>query len=68
VKPIKTLRKGPNVINRHSRKAVVVVAAEEWQRQEGHQGTLADFLAASPLRESGLEVKRPQDGPRDINL
>jgi hypothetical protein len=47
---------------------VVVVAAEEWERKAQRQGTLADFFAASPLRESGLEIERPQDGPRDIDL
>jgi prevent-host-death family protein len=62
------LRKGPQVIARHGRKAVVVVAAEEWERKTGRQGTLADFFAASPLRDSGLEIERPQDGPRDIDL
>jgi prevent-host-death family protein len=62
------LKKGPQVITRHGRKAVVVVAAEEWERKTQRKGTLADFFAASPLRESGLEIERPQDGPRDIDL
>lgn len=62
------LKKGPQVITRHGRKAVVVVAAEEWERKAQRQGTLADFFAASPLRESGLDIERPQDGPRDIDL
>jgi prevent-host-death family protein len=62
------LRKGPQVITRHGRKVVVVVAAEEWERKTGRQGTLADFFAASPLRDSGLEIERPQDGPRHIDL
>lgn len=38
-----------------------VEAEELFQRR---QGTLADFLAASPLRESGLEIERPQDLPQ----
>lgn len=60
------LKKGPQVITRHhGRKAVVVVAAEEWERKTQRQGTLADFFAASPLRESGLDIERPQDGARD---
>jgi len=62
------LKTGPQVITRHGRKAVVVVAAEEWERKTQRQGTLADFFAASPLRESGLEIDRPQDGPRDLDL
>jgi prevent-host-death family protein len=56
------LKKGPQVITRHGRKAVVVVAVEEWERKAQRQGTLADFFAASPLRDSGLEIERPQDG------
>jgi prevent-host-death family protein len=62
------LKTGPQVITRHGRKAVVVVAAEEWERKTQRHGTLADFFAASPLRESGLEIERPQDGPRDLDL
>lgn len=62
------LRKGPQVITRHGRKAVVVVAAEEWERKAQRKGTLADFFAASPLRGSGLEIERPQEGPRELDL
>lgn len=62
------LKKGPQVITRHGRKAVVVVAAEEWKRKTKRQGSLADFFAASPLRESGLEIEHPQDGPRKMDL
>lgn len=62
------LKKGPQVITRHGKKAVVVVAAEEWERKTQRQGTLADFFAASPLRESGLEIGRLQDDPREFDL
>jgi hypothetical protein len=34
----------------------------------GRRGTLADFFAESPLRDSGLTLERPQDGPREIDL
>ena len=62
------LKDGPQIITRHGRKAVVVVAAEEWERKTQRQGTLADFFAASPLRDSGLEIERPRDAPRDLDL
>lgn len=62
------LQQGPQIITRHGRKAVVVVAAEEWERKTQRQGTLADFFAASPLKDSGLEVERPQDAPRELDL
>jgi PHD/YefM family antitoxin component YafN of YafNO toxin-antitoxin module len=44
------LKKRPQVITRHGREAVVVAAAEEWERKTKRQGTLADFFAASPVR------------------
>jgi len=62
------LKEGPQVITRHGRKAVVVVAVEEWERKTQRQGTLADFFAASPLRGSGLKIERPKDDPREIDL
>jgi len=62
------LKSGPQVITRHGRKAVVVVAAEEWERKTARRGTLADFFANSPLRESGLDLERSQDTPRDLEL
>lgn len=55
--------RGPQVIIGHGRKEVVI-AVEEGERKTRRQGTLADFFAASPLRESGLEIERPMDGPR----
>ena len=62
------LKKGPQMITRHGRKAVVVVAAEEWERQRQRSGTLAGFFAASPLRESGLVIESSKDNPREIDL
>lgn len=62
------LKRGPQVITRRGRETVVVVAAEEWKRKVRRQGTLADFFAASPLHESGLEIERLEDGPRDLAL
>ncbi len=59
---------GPQLVTRHGRTAVVVVAAEEWERKTKRAGTLADFLAVSPLRGSGLKVPRVKGGPRRVNL
>jgi prevent-host-death family protein len=64
----RALTEGPQMVTRNGRKAVVVVAAEEWERRTRRKGSLADFLAASPLRGSGLEVERPKDGPRELDL
>lgn len=55
---------GPQVITKRGRAAAVLVSAEEWDRKSKRQGNLAEFFAASPLRESGLEVVRRTDRPR----
>jgi prevent-host-death family protein len=59
---------GPQTVTRNGRTAVVIVAAEEWERKNKRRGSLAEFFAASPLRESQLTVKRPQDRPRKVDL
>lgn len=59
---------GPQTITRNGRKAVVVVSVEDWERRTRRKGNLAEFFAASPLRGSGLEIERVEDGPRDLAL
>ncbi len=64
----KARKSGPQRITRHGKEAVVVVSAEEWNRKTKRKGSLAEFLLASPLRGSGLEVERLEDSPRKIDL
>ena len=64
----RALADGPQTITRKGQKAVVVVAAEEWQRKTKRKGNLAEFFAASPLRGSDLKIKRSKDGPRAVEL
>jgi prevent-host-death family protein len=59
---------GPQTITRRGRTAAVVVAAEEWQRKTKRVGNLAEFFAESPLRASGLKIRRLKQRPRKINL
>lgn len=59
---------GPQTITRNGRKAAVVVSADEWARKTKRVGTLADFFASSPLRGSGLKVKRSRDKLRSSDL
>jgi len=59
---------GPQAVTRNGRHAVVVVSAEEWERRTRRQGNLAEFFAASPLRDSGLVVERRRGGLRDAGL
>lgn len=50
--------RGPQVITSNGRRTAVVVSAEEWERRTQRRGSLADFFRASPLRSSGLQVRR----------
>jgi prevent-host-death family protein len=61
-------QRGPQTVTRRGRNAAVVVAVEEWERRCKRAGTLADFLAASPLRGSGLIIERPPGKPRRTAL
>ncbi len=64
----RALADGPQIITRKGKEAVVVVSAEEWRRKSRRAGNLAEFFATSPLRGSGLKIKRTKDGPRAIEL
>jgi prevent-host-death family protein len=63
----KAMSEGPQTVTRKGRTAVVIVDAEEWQRKTRRVGTLADFFAASPLREGGLKLPR-RTRPRKVDL
>lgn len=58
----------PQTITRNGREAVVVVDAVEWKRRTERKGTLADFLAASPLRKAGLDIQRIKGRLRDVDV
>jgi len=62
------LSEGPQTITRNGQTAVVVVSAEEWNRKTHRKGNLAEFLAASPLRGSGLKFTRSKAKPRNVKL
>jgi prevent-host-death family protein len=60
--------RGPQTITRNGQLTAVIVSAEEWDRKTRRIGNLAEFFAASPLRDSSLQIERVQDSPRVIDL
>lgn len=58
----------PQIITRNGEPSVVVVSVSEWTRMTARQGTLAEFLLASPLRGTALDLERERDLPRDVDL
>jgi prevent-host-death family protein len=59
---------GPQAITRRGREIAVVVSVEEWHKKSSRSGSLAEFLAVSPLRDSGLETERADAPARDVAL
>ncbi|HMD74895.1 MAG TPA: type II toxin-antitoxin system Phd/YefM family antitoxin [Steroidobacteraceae bacterium] len=64
----RAMSNGPQVITRNGQKAVVVVAADEWERKCRRIGNLAEFFAASPLRNSDLVLERDKNIPSPLDL
>jgi prevent-host-death family protein len=63
--------RGPQRVTKHGREAVVVIPAEEYARITAPQrrpASIAQFFAASPLRDSGIELGRVRDFGRAIDL
>jgi len=58
----------PQTITRNGKASVVIVSVEEWQHKSQRKGSLASFLAQSPLAGAGLELERDGDAGRDIEL
>jgi prevent-host-death family protein len=61
-------REGPQVISKHGREVAVVVPIDEWRQKTSRSGSLAEFFAASPLHESGVEIERIPLHLRDVEL
>ena len=59
---------GPQTVTRNGRPAAVLVSIEEWERKSKRTGNLAEFFAASPLRDSGLSIQRSSEEPDEIEL
>jgi antitoxin Phd len=62
---------GPQRVTKHGREAVVVLPAEEYERlteRKERKGNLAEFFAASPLAGLGIDMERPLDYGREVDL
>ncbi len=66
----RTLEEGPQVVTRHGEEVVVVVPVEEFRRMSNDGEKKMDFkeflMSAPDL--SVLDLKRPKELPRDVEL
>ena len=58
---------GPQAITRRGREIAIVVSVEEWHKKSRRTGSLAEFFATSPLRDSGLDIGRMDADARDVS-
>ena len=63
----RTLEEGPQVVTRHGEEVVVVVPAEAFRRMSGEKPNFKEFLLSGPDL-SVLDLERPKDMPRDVEL
>src|SRR5215210_3999535 len=64
----RALTAGPQLVMRGREEAVVIIAAHEYQRLIAPRQSLALVLANSPLSDVTLDIARPADPGRDVEL
>jgi antitoxin Phd len=62
---------GPQWVTRQDKEAVVVLPAEEFERLQARSRqprSLVEFFAESPLAKAAIDLERPADYGRDVDL
>lgn len=61
-------QKGPQIVTKHGKEAVVVLSINEYKRLTKPKTTLVDFFKHSPLADEKIDLSRNKDFSRDIDL
>jgi len=59
---------GPQIVTKHGKKAVVVLAFDEFEKLSKPKTDLCRFLQKSPLAKEDLKLSRNKDISRKIDL
>jgi antitoxin Phd len=59
----RALKQGPQLITRHGKKTVVVMAYSEYEKLRKSQGKLSEFFRSSPLAD--IDLARDKSKTRD---
>jgi len=62
---------GPQYVTRQGKEAVVVLPAEQFERlteRSRQPRSLVEFFAESPLAGAGIDLERPRDYGRKVDL
>ena len=61
-------KKGPQIVTKHGREAVVVITIDEYKKLVKPKTSLVSFLKHSPLSGIELDIERNKDLPREVEL
>ena len=59
---------GPQIVTKHGKEAVVVMAIDDYKRLSKPKNDLRRFFQKSPLAKIDLQIERKKDIPRKIDL
>ncbi len=66
------LDEGPQVVTRRGEEAVVILAFDQFRRLTAPRRSFVEFMRRSPLAkalaEGPLDLRRPRDASRDVEL
>jgi prevent-host-death family protein len=58
----------PQIVTKHGLEVAVLIDIVEYHRLRGGSMTFMDYLRADASAEADLDIERPRDLPRDIDL
>ncbi|MDD5306429.1 MAG: type II toxin-antitoxin system Phd/YefM family antitoxin [Deltaproteobacteria bacterium] len=64
----RALKRGPQTITRRGKQVVVVIAAGDYDQLVAPRTGLVEFLMASPLAGTELDLERIDDPGREVSL
>ena len=64
----KAHHEGPQVVTKHGKESVVIIAIEDYQKLNKPKSDLVSFLKKSPLSGVNLDLTRDKSPSRDIEL
>lgn len=59
---------GPQVVTKHGKESVVIIAVEDYQKLNKPASDLISFFKKSPLSDINLDLTRDKSASRDIEL
>lgn len=69
---VREAQQQPQVVSRHGREEAVVMSMAKYRQLSQRQTNLIEFMRGSPLAKAlakgELQLRRPRDLPRDIEL